>query len=521
VSKAVGTPSIHRRMCLHALDVRSVRSASPLSGQTWRVRAGDVIADRYEIEQLLGIGGMSSVYRARDRLLERRVALKVLHAQHSHDPQYVARFRREAQAIARLSHPNIVTVIDRGEFDGCQYIVLEHVDGANLKQVVERDGRLPVAQALALAHQVARGLAFAHEQGIVHRDVKPQNVLVDEDGRARVTDFGIARSLERDDGLTATGTLLGTSDYIAPEQASGEAVDARSDQYSLGALLYELLAGEPPYPGESFMTVAMRHLNDPVPSVRNVRPDVSPRLDTVIGRAMAKRPGERFPSTEAMIGALEACMAEEAAREAPDGRTEAIPVATPAYPPISGRRSTRIPLIATALLAVGLAVLALVVGLALRAAPGDKGDGGKGGATNGTAPRAVRLTATKDLDPYGDGAEHPEDVANATDGDPFTYWTTESYSFFDKPGVGLVLDARKSVALASLSIRSDEPGFRARILAGRAVDGPFRRVSPLETVDARTTFSVDTHDSDYRYYVIWITDPNGRAHVNEVRARSS
>src|SRR6266540_2958199 len=263
---------------------------------------GELIGGRYEIEELVGTGGMSSVYRARDSVLERRVALKVLHEHFSADPEYVERFRREARAIARLNHPNIVTVIDRGEFGNRQFIVFEHIPGENLKEIVEREGQLPVAQALALTHQIARGLAFAHQHGVVHRDVKPQNVLVDESGTAKVTDFGIARSLDPGEELTQTGTLLGTSDYIAPEQASGEPVDARSDQYSLGVLLYELLTGEVPYPADSFMAVAMRHLRDPVPSVRERRRDVPDRVDKIVARAMAKRPADRFPSTEAMMG---------------------------------------------------------------------------------------------------------------------------------------------------------------------------------------------------------------------------
>src|SRR5215218_370424 len=175
---------------------------------------GELIGGRYEIEELVGTGGMSSVYRARDSVLERRVALKVLREHFSADPEYVERFRREARAIARLNHPNIVTVIDPGELDRHQFIVFEHVAGENLKDVVRRRGPLPVDEAVAVTTQVARGLAFAHEHGVVHRDVKPQNVLIDENGTAKVTDFGIARSIDPSDELTETGTLLGTSEYI-------------------------------------------------------------------------------------------------------------------------------------------------------------------------------------------------------------------------------------------------------------------------------------------------------------------
>src|SRR5207249_1633732 len=214
-----------------------------------------------ELEELTGSGGMSLVYRARDRRLGRRVAVKILHDRYTDDPEYIERFRREARAVARLSHPNIVTVIDRGESDGLQYIVFEHVDGRDLKEVVERSGPLPVQRALNLAVEVAGALAFAHQHGVVHRDVKPQNVLV-RDGGAKVTDFGIARAEDpehRDDEMTTTGTVLGTGDYISPEQAQGERATERSDIYSLGAVLYELLTGSVPFPAESAVAAAMRH----------------------------------------------------------------------------------------------------------------------------------------------------------------------------------------------------------------------------------------------------------------------
>jgi serine/threonine protein kinase len=196
---------------------------------------GEVIAGRYELEELVGVGGMSNVYRAHDRLLERMVALKLLHDRYTTDEEYVERFKREARSAARLSHPGIVTVIDRGEQDGHQFIVFEHVAGETLKQRIEREGPLPVDAVLELALQIGRALSFAHERGLIHRDVKPQNVLLNGDGRAKVTDFGIARSVDVD--ATTTGYVVGTSHYIAPEQAKGERADAQSDVYGLGAVL--------------------------------------------------------------------------------------------------------------------------------------------------------------------------------------------------------------------------------------------------------------------------------------------
>jgi eukaryotic-like serine/threonine-protein kinase len=484
---------------------------------------GQLLAGRYELQDVVGSGGMSSVYKARDTVLERMVAIKVLHEHFSDDPEYVERFRREARALAQLNHPNIVTVIDRGEFEGRQFIVFEHVHGENLKELVDREGQLPVDEALALVHQVARGLAFAHEHGIVHRDVKPHNILIDEDGVAKVTDFGIARSLEPADGLTETGTLLGTSEYIAPEQASGHPVDERSDQYSLATVLYEILTGEPPYTGDNFMVVAMKHVQEPIPSVREARPDVPPRLDAIIARAMAKRPEDRFPSTEAMMAALEAARVDTDSIPPPparpeDGATESIPVPGP-LPAPAGRPRRRFPLpIMIGLVVVGVAalVLALVIaGGGTDSLPGDLG-GGSGGS-GGSGDR-VRLVAASDFDPDGDGTEHGEAVPAAIDGNATTYWTTETYSSFDKAGVGIVLDANRAVELSRLTLTTDTPGYTAVIQASNRPDGGFKTISDSQAVEQQTTF--DLQGGSYRYYLIWITSLESRAHVNEVRAKS-
>jgi tRNA A-37 threonylcarbamoyl transferase component Bud32 len=483
---------------------------------------GERLAGRYELRGLAGTGGTSSVYTAYDVVLERTVAIKILHEHYSDDYEYVERFRREARALAQLNHPNIVTVIERGEFDGRQFIVFEHVDGETLKSLVEREGPFSVGLACSLVRQIAAGIAFAHEHGVVHRDVKPHNVLIDGDGVATLTDFGIARSIDPSDGLTETGTLLGTSEYIAPEQASGGRVDERSDQYSLAAVLYELLTGEPPYSGESFMAVAMRHIREPVPSVRARRPDVSPRLDAVVARAMAKNPEDRFPSTGAMIAAIEAELAgtiepvaapsaaETGAAE--NGATEKIRL--PAPPPAPGRSRRRIGLLLfIALLTAGAAAVAgaLVIAGGGTNALTDRLPGGGGGAS-------ARLEAFTDFDPVGDGKEHPESVSKATDGDVATYWTTETYASFEKPGVGIVLDAGQAVDLSELTVTTDTPGFTAVIRASKRPNGGFKTVSDGKTVEAETAF--DLKGGSYRYYLVWITSLEGRAHVNEVTAKT-
>jgi eukaryotic-like serine/threonine-protein kinase len=486
------------------------------------VRVGDVVAGRYELAEVLGTGGMARVYRAHDRVLERDVALKVLDERLSADPEYVERFRREARAIARLPHPNIVTVIDRGETEGWQFIVFEYVRGPNLKQLVQERGQLPVGQALTLAHQAARGLAYAHENGVVHRDVKPQNVLVDPDGVAKVTDFGIARAAGTDQGLTMTGTILGTGDYLSPEQASGQPVDARSDQYSLGVLLFELLTGEPPYTGESLFAVAARHVNDPIPSVRDRRPEVSARVEATIRRALAKRPEERFPTTDALIAALEACMAEEAgpARtrgDAEDGATQIIAPASAAARPAEprDRKRRRLPWALLTGLGVLATAAAIVWALATeRFIPGTGDVGGGGGP--------VRLVAVADYDPDGDDVEHPELLAAATDGDPETFWRTETYGGGEleglgKSGVGMIVDARRQRELDELTLVTETPGFTATIRGGNSPTGEFRDLTDAQEVDAETTFALA--GGRFRYYLVWITVLDEVAYVNEVRAR--
>ncbi len=487
------------------------------------MKIGDTIADRYRLEGVLGSGGMSHVYRAHDGVLERDVALKVLHDRFSDDEAYVERFRHEARAIARLSHPNIVTVIDRGQVEDCEFIVFELIRGGNLKELLAERRYLPVGEALANVQQAARGLAFAHEHGIVHRDVKPQNVLVDGDGAAKVTDFGIARSIERDSELTETGAILGTADYLSPEQATGRPVSEASDQYSLGVLLYELLTGEVPYRGESVVAVASRHVNDPVPNAVDRRPDVPLRVNELVARAMAKRPEDRFPTMDAFIAALEAALAETAAQRGSDGNgaTEILPAVTPASAPAARRerpprRRRRVPWPLLAVLLVALAGGAAVWALAT-------GRVDPGGVSGNAAPaETVSLTAVRDHDPSpGDGVEHPDRVPNATDGDPDTYWTTETYTSnvnSIKPGVGIVVDAGSPVELGSLTVVSVESGYVALVQAGASQEGPFQPVSDEQRVEGEATFELDTGGEAYRYYLLWIVDLQGRATVNEIRA---
>jgi len=270
--------------------------------------ARDTIVDgRYRIIGRLGSGGMADVYEAEDTQLGRRVALKLLHRRFAEDAEFVERFRREASSAAGLNHPNIVQVFDRGEWDGTYYIAMELLEGRNLKQVVRDHGALDPALAVDIVLQILKAARFAHRRGVVHRDIKPHNVIVDAEGRAKVTDFGIARAGASD--MTETGSIMGTAQYLSPEQAQGQPVDARSDLYSIGIVLYELLTGAPPFEADSPVTIALKQVSeDPVPPrVRN--PAVSAPLDAVVMRALRKDPAGRYQDADAFIAALETAMA--------------------------------------------------------------------------------------------------------------------------------------------------------------------------------------------------------------------
>ena len=481
--------------------------------------AGELIAGRYELEELVGTGGMSSVYRAHDRQLERNVALKVLHERLGADDEHVSRFRHEARAVAQLSHPNVVTVIDRFEEGGRQYIVFEYVDGENLKQLLDGTGPLPARRALEIALAVADGLAYAHEHGVVHRDVKPQNVLLSRDGEIKVTDFGIARSLDAESGLTLTGTVLGTSSYLSPEQASGLRVTPAADVYSLGVVLYELLAGEVPFPGGNQVVVALKHVNEPPPSLLERRPDVPARLAAAVALALQKDPERRFASMAAFAAELRACLAEVESADtertmvvSPPPRMEPPPPATR----VARRPRRRMPLVAAlvGLAVVAAAVVAVVLTARHESPPAAAGSGGG----------SVTLRGVTAYDPDGTGPPGENNAAapKATDGNQATFWSTEIYSspaFGNlKPGVGLVLDAGGSVKLGSLTVTTDTPGYTAKILAGDSESGPFADDSSSQTVGASTTFGLN--GATARYYVVWITElpPGDVAHVNEATA---
>jgi serine/threonine-protein kinase len=290
---------------------------------------GDVLGGRYRLVELLGQGGMATIYRATDSQLGRDVAVKVLHPEYGRDPDFVARFRQEAHAAASLSHPGIVSVYDFGTDEGGPYLVMELVDGEDLAALLRRNGPLPPRQAARLVAEVARALDAAHDRGIVHRDVKPGNIMLTATGRVKVTDFGIARAWA-DAGLTLPGTTLGSVHYFSPEQALGEPATAASDVYSLGIVLYELLTGRRPWEGDSAASVAMARISAPPPHVSDVRPTVPPALEAIDRKALARQAADRFESAGAMAEALEAFLEE--GRIAAAWPAAAVPDGAPAVP---------------------------------------------------------------------------------------------------------------------------------------------------------------------------------------------
>src|SRR5947199_4323543 len=296
---------------------------------------------RYRIMRKLGTGGMANVYLAEDQELGRRVAIKILNDRHANDDQFVERFRREAKNAAALSHPNIVSIYDRGEAEGSYYIAMEYLDGRSLKELIVSRGPAPVGVAVEYARQILQALRFAHRHGIVHRDIKPHNVLVDAEGRVKVTDFGIARAGTSQ--MTEVGSIVGTAQYLSPEQAKGTAVDQRSDIYSLGIVLYELLTGAVPFTGDTPVEIAMKHISETPDVPSALRPEIPHDLDLVVTRALAKDPAERYQSAEEMDADLDRVLRGVAiARETEESATQILSAPTTIMSAAAATQATRV-----------------------------------------------------------------------------------------------------------------------------------------------------------------------------------
>lgn len=475
---------------------------------------GTVLSGRYRLEAKLGSGGMSTVYLARDEVLDRPVAVKLMHREMTEQTDQLERFNQEARAVAKLSNPNVVAVIDAGEDGGRPYIVLEYVQGETLKQRIARVGALDATEALAYGLEIAQALGVAHESEMVHRDVKPQNVLIDATGRAKLTDFGISRQLD-EEGMTAPGRVLGTTDYVAPEQAMGKEVDPRSDIYSLGIVLFEMFTGDVPFTAENQIGVAMKHVNDELPDIQAIRPDISAVSASVIDRATAKNPEDRYQTIGEMAEDLQAALEVEAVRGG--GTSDQATSVLDAVP--GARRQAPLARKTSPWPAVVMLLIALVIaaGTAWIISRGDTGGGGGGGA-GGEGPGAtsrIQLVAASDYDPDGDLSEHPEQAELAIDSDrSATAWTTESYAtedLSDKAGVGLYVDAGKPVKASEMELRTPTPGWNLEVYgASDPVPEDLSGWTPLGRkvgVSARQRLDLATAGAQYRYYLLWITKP--------------
>lgn len=490
---------------------------------------GTLLSSRYRLDAQIGTGGMSTVYRAFDTVLERQVAIKVMHRDIASDSDQLERFRREARAVAQLNHPHIVTVIDAGEDDQTPYIVFEYVPGETLKDRIRRHGRLPIPEAVAYAIEIARALGVAHDRGIVHRDVKPQNVLVDEEGSAKVTDFGIARTLDQE-GLTADGRVLGTTDYVSPEQALGHHVTRQSDLYSLGIVLFEMLTGDVPFKGDNQVAVAMKHVREDLPDVQLRRPEVSSALAAVLDRATAKELDQRYADDRELAADLEDVLAIET-RRGGQITGEATAVLRTISPDARRGLPSRVLHPVRALVALLLIAVVGVAAVLLAANRTERGTGEPRGAKAPAGLHSISLkqSAANDFDPPpGDGQEHHADVRAVVDRDPNTVWTTESYNngvFFPtgKKGVGIYVDAPPPVAARELEIRTPQTGWQGSVYVANAGPPPtlagWKRVADFTVTSTSQRIPLDTAGQRFRYYLVWITKlPPGqeKAEISEI-----
>ena len=525
----------------------AVSDPSPPPAHPATASAGLVLGERYRLVDLLAIGGMAEVWQAEDLLLTRRVAIKVLHRHLAADPGFVQRFRTEAVAAARLHHPGIVAVFDTCSDDGVEAIVLELVQGHTLREHLDAHGPLVLEDALDVTAAVADALAVAHAAGLVHRDVKPANILLCDDDRVMITDFGIAKVVDTTD-KTATGTMLGSVKYLSPEQVEGATVDGRSDLFSLGIVLFEMLTGRPPWLAETPAATALARLHTPATPVSTLRPDLGPRVDALVASLLAVDPSRRptdartlrqqvlalradpgpvapaadpdatridpvppaaAPAAPTTVAATAPAAPTTVAATAPAAPSAPATSAAPSPPPAPARSSRR--------WIVGAVVAALVLGaLGITAAlVWDTGTGreirervGAPPATSG--PLVVTATA---YDPEGTGppGENDADAPLTTDGDPATSWTSEGYNERDlgnKRGVGLVLALDGPHELDRLEVASTNVGWAASIYLA---DGPAADLEgwgdPVdEAADLGAEHTFDLGGGTASHVLVWVTD---------------
>ncbi len=500
------------------------------------LQPGRVLGGRYRLEREIARGGMGTVWEADDPLLARHIAVKTLDTAIGMDESIRARFRREAVTAAAVTHPNIVATYDTGEDDGVAYIVMELVHGITLRQLIDRDGAVPVGDAAAITYQVADALSVAHARGLVHRDVKPGNVLVQPDGRVKVTDFGIAKAADSGgEELTRTGMVVGTARYLAPEQVDGRDVDERVDIYSLGLVLYEMLCGKAPFEADTDIATAVARLTTPPRSIRLECPSVPTGLEHVIDRALTKDPADRWPSAVAFRDAVAPFRTE--ATPAPTRADPTMPVRLPprtvAQPvPAAAAPRTRSTAFTPARIALWTAVFVIGVFagyLGYRAIDDEP-------VSNAAPPTPVvgplTIVGAQDYDPEGDNAENSDEVAAIWDGNATTVWSTELYKDRNvgglKSGVGLVVDLGAPKQVESVEVTTQEGDWSAQVYTSTSVPpelagwGPPRFDGGGLGTDAQMTLQPGPKAQNV---LIWITDlPPSRPYrlrVAEVRVIGS
>ncbi len=469
---------------------------------------------------------MATVWSARDDVLGRTVAVKLLHDHLARDDQFVQRFRREALAAARLAHPNIVAIYDSGSQPGDDaeehFIVMEYCSGGTLDSLKSERGVLSPDAAMPIGITVCDALAYAHRAGIVHRDIKPANVLMSADGTVKVGDFGIAKAAFTGSDITTTGSILGTVTYLAPEQLDGREPDARSDIYSLGVVLYELLAGRPPFVAESQLATALKHQREAPAPLRSLRVGIPKAVEAVVMRALEKDPARRFASAEEMRSALErqSGASTQVFRSSDTTRSQQVAEA-PSPTPRPGPRFL-LPLLVLLALGVG-AILTLPLLVEDRGGPADEAPRSRRNGDTATL-RPIEVRNASDFDPYGGDGEHPEEAHLAIDDDAGTSWRTSTYESsleaLGKPGVGLLFDLGSDRDVERIRLRTDTPGYALEIRAGPNVPDDESSLEVVTRAGEVRPSSVLQAQGAGRYWLVWITSlpggGGGSAQVAEV-----
>ncbi|MBO0893962.1 MAG: serine/threonine protein kinase [Acidimicrobiales bacterium] len=523
-----------------------------------RALEGQVLCGRYKLVRVLAQGGMAQVFLGHDLLLARSVAIKVpLPHLASHETSS-RRFHQEALAAARLSHPNVVAIYDTGLDGGREFIVMELVDGTSLRELMATRGRLGVAEAVSVGEQVASALDYAHRAGLVHRDVKPANILLTADGQAKVTDFGIAKAI-RDDDATQTGVTVGTARYLSPEQIEGRPVDGRADQYGLGVVLYEMLSGRVPFEGPNDLAVALGHLHNAPRPLRELRPDMAQWLDDVVLRCLEKAPGDRFPSAGALYRALQAGRLDAsplsgddtspvldpvtagghpnghgtttwgpdhglgqaddrttrftgglAFREPASSAVSESPSSSARWAPVETKRSRR-RMVPLAVGLVAVAGMAAIGGVLARAHDSPPSHQSPPSVAQQTA-QVVPVVGATSFNPEGNELEDQSHLGNLYDGNPATVWQTQFYAnahFGDlKNGTGFVLQLGRVSDVSRLVVVTTTPGWTAQVYVAakagvRITDWGQPVTSGTATGSSLTLSFAKTRGS---YVLVWFTE---------------